>query len=365
MLSKNTLYVAGAGCGKTRKLINITQENPDKRILLVTFTVENEAEIKGRFIHRDGFIPSNIKIMTWYKFLLEHCIKPFQGRIIKNKITGINFVNGRTQPRKGINDNMGKFYLNKDGEVFTDRLSQLWLKIEQLSKGKTIERLSRIFDLILVDEVQDMAGYDFEFFEKICYSKISLIMVGDPRQATYSTNQNAKHSKHKRKIIDYFSENNTEFNIKIDNETLSRNHRCDSTICSYSNKLYPKYPIVSGVNDYVGEHIGMYIVHSNDIGKYLNTYKNVVQLRYRSSVKVFNEKNNPVFTFGKVKGREFERVIIYLTEETKNWIAKKGDISSDMTRAKFYVAITRAKYSVAFVYDYKPNEDFAEISIWK
>ncbi|MDR1945087.1 MAG: hypothetical protein LBQ59_03230 [Candidatus Peribacteria bacterium] len=42
----------------------------------------------------------------------------------------------------------------------------------------------------------------------------------------------------------------------------------------------------------------------------------------------------------------------------KDWIQDNNKTLPNETKAKFYVAITRAKYSVAIVYDYKDSEKF-------
>jgi DNA helicase-2/ATP-dependent DNA helicase PcrA len=45
----------------------------------------------------------------------------------------------------------------------------------------------------------------------------------------------------------------------------------------------------------------------------------------------------------------------------KEWIKNNSSDLETTSRCKFYVAITRARYSVAIVYDYKDTEDFPGI----
>ena len=47
-----------------------------------------------------------------------------------------------------------------------------------------MDRISRIFSHILVDEVQDLAGYDLELLKLFLKSCSSVLLVGDPRQVT-------------------------------------------------------------------------------------------------------------------------------------------------------------------------------------
>lgn len=53
--------------------------------------------------------------------------------------------------------------------------------------------------------------------------------------------------------------------------------------------------------------------------------------------------------FGNSKGITYDRVLIYPTLEMKKWLKDNNYILKDITRAKFYVGITRARYSVGIV----------------
>jgi DNA helicase-2/ATP-dependent DNA helicase PcrA len=50
-----------------------------------------------------------------------------------------------------------------------------------------------------------------------------------------------------------------------------------------------------------------------------------------------------------------DRVLIYPTKTMINWMKDHSKDLQPKTRAQFYVAITRAKYSVGIVFDYKEN----------
>lgn len=51
-----------------------------------------------------------------------------------------------------------------------------------------IRRLECLYDEILIDEVQDLSGYDWEIVLELLKSRIDVRMVGDVRQAVLSTN---------------------------------------------------------------------------------------------------------------------------------------------------------------------------------
>jgi superfamily I DNA/RNA helicase len=66
---------AVAGSGKTTLLIRRLRE--DRRTLILTFTVNNEAHLRTQIINRFGFIPGGIRVMTWFEFLHGFCFRPF------------------------------------------------------------------------------------------------------------------------------------------------------------------------------------------------------------------------------------------------------------------------------------------------
>ena len=96
---------------------------------------------------------------------------------------------------------------------------------------------------------------------------------------------------------------------------------------------------------------------------YLMETYNPIQLRYDKKTKV-NTKFE-VTTFGSSKGLTFDRVLIYPTQPMLNWLSGKSKDMKAESLSKFYVAVTRAKYSVAFVYKTKkiPSEDIGEMWI--
>lgn len=119
---------------------------------------------------------------------------------------------------------------------------------------------------------------------------------------------------------------------------------------------YPSMKPCDSAMNKITEHDGIFWVHENDIDKYVDIY-NPVQLRYDKRTKV-----NPIpktMNFGLSKGLTFNRVLIYPTKPMLDWLSGKSKYMKDESLSKFYVAVTRARYSVAFVYKTKrlPSND--------
>jgi DNA helicase-2/ATP-dependent DNA helicase PcrA len=60
--------------------------------------------------------------------------------------------------------------------------------------------------------------------------------------------------------------------------------------------------------------------------------------------------------FGESKGRGFDRVVILPTGPMLKWLRNVDEELAPQTRARFYVALTRARHSVALVADWH-NDD--------
>lgn len=73
-MMSNKIYISAAGSGKTTFILNqaINQHKqglPDgKRILIVTFTNNNQSNIRDRILNQYGYIPRNIEVSGWYSF---------------------------------------------------------------------------------------------------------------------------------------------------------------------------------------------------------------------------------------------------------------------------------------------------------
>ena len=206
----------------------------------------------------------------------------------------------------------------------------------------------------MIDEVQDLAGNDLEIIKLLMKNCEKVIMVGDPRQVTYLTHTEAKHKSYKNGKIAEFLIDKCKSLIKdgIDENTLKDSHRCAPSICNYASRLYPEYePTTScGCCNVVPDlHEGIFLLKPAQLNEYLNKY-NPVQLRWDK--RTLTHSDFEAMNFGESKGSTFERVLIYPTGDMINWIHDNNKTLADGTRAKFYVALTRAKYSVAILFDF-------------
>lgn len=95
-MNQNKLIVAAAGAGKTTFLVNEALKIKNERVLITTYTQANEAEIKKKIVEVNQCIPPNVIVQTWFSFLLQHGVRPFQGGLFEKEITGLILVNSQS-----------------------------------------------------------------------------------------------------------------------------------------------------------------------------------------------------------------------------------------------------------------------------
>lgn len=360
-MNTNKLIIAAAGSGKTTLLVNEALKNSSEKILITTYTQANEEEIRKKFFEVNQFIPENITIQTWFSFLLKHGVKPYQGCLFDEKINGLILVNSRSAVKytnkKGIpvcykeDDELEKYYFTNNRKIYSDKLSKFVFRCNKLSNGNVIDRISRIYSHIYIDEVQDLAGYELELLKLLFKSKSIVFMVGDPRQVTYLTHHERKYSKYTNGLIkEFINKECKNINCEIDESSLNVSHRNNQKICDFSAKLYPYYNSCKSTQNDKTEHDGVFLVKMKDVEKYLQKY-NPLQLRLNRTTKGIY-KNYHVLNFGESKGLSFDRVLILPTINMCKWLKNNNQKLKNKTRSQFYVAITRAKYSVGIVYNY-------------
>ncbi len=341
------VILAAAGSGKTTWIVGKIAANRDARVAVTTFTVLNHERIVQKMWSELGGVPRGVCVLPWFSFLLHDLVRPYQnygGR--SERVERLNMVPG--QSTRGIPKSDARYWFDSRGAIYTDKVSEFVLRCDDASGRAVTRRLARLYQHLYIDEVQDLAGYDLELLERLLTAGPSVTMVGDPRQATYSTNQAAKNSKYRGKgIAEKFREWESEKLCTIDRQ--SHSYRCASEICRLADKIYPDYEPTESRNDRRTHHDGAVVVRRANVAEYLGRYTPQV-LRYDKNSESFGRA---ALNFGNSKGLEFDRVLIVPTDPIRKWLSSGDCGTVEKSLAKLYVAITRAKQSVAFVHDGK------------
>jgi DNA helicase-2/ATP-dependent DNA helicase PcrA len=149
----NKLIVAAAGSGKTTFLVEEALRQTSGKVLITTFTEANEREIRNKIIELNHCIPSNITVQTWFSFLLQHGVRPFQGCLFDKRINGLVLVNGQSGLKYTNSFNkpiffneeneFEKHYFTSGMKIYSDKLAKFVVRCDERSKGAVISRLSK------------------------------------------------------------------------------------------------------------------------------------------------------------------------------------------------------------------------------
>src|SRR5690606_31011509 len=129
----------------------------------------------------------------------------------------------------GEEKELERHYFSKEIKIYSDKLSKFVFRCNEKSDGSVIDRISRIYTHIFIDEVQDLAGYDLDLLKLLFNSNSKILLVGDPRQGTYSTNSAPKNRQFKKaKVVNYFFQDKS-IDIETDQNSLMTNYRCNKS----------------------------------------------------------------------------------------------------------------------------------------
>ena len=272
---------AVAGSGKTTTIINSL--SPDKRSLIVTYTNGNYNNILRRISEKfNGRWPESIHVMKYFTFLYKFCYKPFLSDEIKAK--GICFEKNRRFDKKS---NIA-YYISEERYIYSNRLALL---IEEKGYIKDVlQRLEEYFDEFIIDEIQDIAGRDFSFLEKLMEANINMLFVGDYYQHTYDTSNDGNKNK---KLFDSFDHYESRFTRKgfiSDKTSLARSWRCSHGVCEFiTDKLGIK---ISSNKKPTEEGSDMVFVNDKNQIEEIMSDKNITKLHYNGSKECGMEHKN-------------------------------------------------------------------------
>lgn len=349
MASNNHLTLAVAGSGKTQSIVDAcVAADPAERTLVLTYTAANQQELRDRLATSAGD-RHNIDVRGWFSFLINDFARPYLPYAYAGeRVRGFDF---KSEPQQGTSSDQWRRYFNKQGEARRVHLSQLAHRVNDAASGRPVARLERIYDRIFIDEVQDLCGWDLEVLRLILRSSVPLEMVGDVRQAILLTNGREKKNKKYQymKIWDWFRAESKAGRLEI--KRMNESRRCRPEIVAMADSLFHgdlEFDSTVSLNTTTTRHDGIFLVRSKDVGAYVGAYRPLFLRRVATSGKTF-DRFDPM-NIGVSKGLGTDHVLIVPTAEIKK-LLQCGTPLEQQRAAYLYVAVTRARQSVAFIID--------------
>ena len=332
-MDKSVVF-AVAGSGKTTRLVSALDEV--RRFLMVTYTEANYENLRAKVIERFGYLPPNIEIYTYFRFLHSFCYRPFLRS--KKETRGLTFNPPDRFPAYPLTDD--RRYISPSRWLYANRLAKF---IEQSGLlGAVVDRIEKYFDVFFVDEVQDFGGNDFNFLLAISAAQVDMSFVGDFHQHTFDTSRDGAVNANLHENYDKYKKKFEQARLKVDTDSLKSSRRCSKSVC-----------------DFITEKIGIEI-HSHDQRTSVVRFEDdpaAVAALYRDPgiVKLFYREHQKYGCFsqnwGASKGMDsYEDVCVVLNPgNVKAWNAGSFRDINPETRNKLYVACSRARGNLTFV----------------
>lgn len=323
---------AVAGAGKTTHIVS--QLNESSRALIVTYTNNNLYNLKKKIADKFGHIPDGIRVISYFTFVYSFCYRPFL--LYQLKTTGILYEPNKNTYAKKANDN---YYISPSRRLYSNRIALLIQERRLLDEIH--QRLSKYYDLFIVDEVQDISGHDFNLLLEVTKANVQTLFVGDFYQYTYATSSDGNVNKTLHGDFDKYKERFTKAGLTIDEILLIKSYRCSPTTCEY---VSAKLKIA--IESHKADTTEIRELEDDEIDAIMND-DSIIKLFYQESSKYSVSCRN----WGDSKGEDrYVDVCIVLNPTTyTKFFADKLDELNTTTKNKLYVAMTRASGNIYFV----------------
>ncbi|ACC42012.1 helicase [Mycobacterium marinum M] len=340
MPSNNRVIIAAAGARKTERVVDYALADPAKRTLIVTYTNENQREIIARIERKNGTTPANVQVMGWFTFVINECARPFQRSVFgqPHYLRRLNFI-GRKPDYVGKNN--PAYFFDSHRDIYRDGVSDFAVLANINSNGSVIRRLERAYDHILIDEVQDLTGFDLDILDLLLRSRVAITTVGDPRQFMIRTTNATRNRRYSGTgIVDWFKERDDICQL----EEQCYSYRCSKEICEFADALFPGMPTTESRNTEYNDHVGISIISVSQVAEYVEEYGPTILTYNKNS----DTRGYPGINIGLSKGKTYDRVLIAPSGTMLNYV-KDRNLAKFKEPEKLYVAVTRARFSATFI----------------
>jgi DNA helicase-2/ATP-dependent DNA helicase PcrA len=237
-----------------------------------------------------------------------------------------------------------------DNSVITKSRYLYHNRLSKLITGSIIEnvrkRTEKYFDFLLIDEIQDFAGNDFNFLLHLFSGNFNLLLVGDFYQHTFDTSRDKQTNKSLHYDIGTYTDRFVKSGINIDKTTLLNSRRCSKSTCEFINT---KIGIdIKSEFDYETEC--KLVTDESEIKRVFED-DSIVKLFYKKHYDFKCNSDN----WGNCKGLTYENICVIINDEIFNQMTTNEPIKfkAQTTKNKFYVACSRTKNNLYFIHDKK------------
>jgi hypothetical protein len=216
----------------------------------------------------------------------------------KLKAKGINYD---TTPSRFLKSYKREYYIDKFNKLYSGRISKILFATGE--QGNVVERISKYFDHLFIDEIQDFGGNDFNLLKEISKAKIGVVP---------------------------------------DTNTLSKSYRCSPNVCKFITEN-----LAILVESHRDDVTGVQYIDDIDKARQIFDDNSIVKLFYREHYKYDCFSRN----WGDSKGEDkYYDICVVLNKSTLDKYSKgKLNELPPTTKNKLYVALSRAKNNLYLI----------------
>ncbi|WP_338133727.1 hypothetical protein [Corynebacterium bovis] len=305
---------------------------------------------------------------------MDHVVRPYLPLVFPGqRMTGFIFDPGPEKEKfRTKKKDHRRRYFSDSGLVYKDNLEELAAKVMVEAGGLVEYRLGRIYDEIIFDEVQDISRSGLDVMECLLKQRaVQCLLVGDSRQSVLDSGLASRKNRaaDRQKLIDWYRQFQNDGHLTIQEECET--YRFNQKIAKFSDSIFPKElgfcPTVSRMKerDSGESHEGVFLVSKEDLDAYYEEFTPKV-LRHSRSSWGGQDILDPI-NFGVSKGRTYPRVMILASKPIQDFCLS-NKVLKGKSACGFYVAVTRARHSVAIVVN-KPRSKLeglvpSGLSLW-
>lgn len=346
---KTKIYLAKAGTGKSYYATHCLTEFNQKNVYFLTYTNQNK-QVLFKNLRSSKLNFNYKKVSNWFTFLMENFIFPFQSYIRKKYTITLEKIDWDSEGGKkeaSFSNNKGILYGYKIAALILN--SRIYIP--------AIKRLVKYFNYIVIDEFQDITGDDLRLLQILIRGTVNntltLILFGDLCQANV---EKTSFSSLYTKITDIENEVAFVYHlygginfVEVDNTLLQKSRRITSKNAEF---IREKMDIMI-YSDQNKKCVSPYLVKKEEISNIFNKVEKILIWNKSILAKLSNiEWKNKAINWGVSKGETYNGSIAVVLPASV-YKAYKNNSYKDLkpvTFNKFYVAITRSKSQVYFVY---------------
>lgn len=335
-MDKRVIF-AVAGSGKTTYIVNSL--SADKRSLIVTYTISNYENLEKRIARKfDGSWPEHVTLMTYFQFLYRFCYKPFLSDDI-----GARGLVYEPNPDRFSRQTDSSYYLSTNKYFYSNRLAFFLERQGIVEELKA--RIAEYYDEFIIDEIQDIAGRDFNFLEHLMDTDVNMLFVGDFYQHTFDTSRDGNVNKALFDNRLTYEARFTSKGVVPDSVTLTNSWRCGKKVCDFVSENLG----ISISSNRTDDEADVFFVTDGGEKERIINNPDIIKLHYKESYKFGRGHRN----WGDTKGEDHHEDVCAMLNKATADLHRKGKLCdlALSTRNKLYVAITRAHGNVYLIYE--------------